>query len=130
MGMYDDLRCDYPLPADGANALSYQTKDTPAQWCELYVIDKDGFLLHERYDVEDRSDPEAVGLMALAGCATRVNKRLVSVPEFTGEIRFYDLPDGGGWIEFSSYFIDGKLQSVTLLEDTRAARASGKGGGE
>lgn len=117
MGMFDDLRCDYPLPAAGANALRYQTKDTPAQWCDLYVIDADGQLLHEQYDTEDRSDPNAEGLMRFAGCMTRVSKRLVPVTDFTGEIRFY----GGDcdWVEFSSYFVGGKLQSVTLIEDTR-----------
>lgn len=38
MGMFDDLRCHYPLPREGANALAYQTKDTPAQWMDLYEI--------------------------------------------------------------------------------------------
>jgi hypothetical protein len=61
MGMFDDLRCEYPLPAEGANALSYQTKDTPAQWMELYIIGADGRLMHEEYDTEDHSDPNAEG---------------------------------------------------------------------
>lgn len=108
MGMFDELRCAYPLPADGANDLEYQTKDTPAQWIDRYEIDKEGNLLHEQYDTEDHSDPN-----------TRVNKRLVRVDDFTGEIRFYDMPAAGEWIEFSSYFIGGKLQSVTLIRDTR-----------
>lgn len=120
MGMYDELRCDYPLPAEGANGLEFQTKDTPAQFCDQYVIDKDGQLLHEQYDVEDHSDPQAEGIWRLVGSMTRVNKRLVPVSDFTGEIRFYDLLDFGGWIEFSSYFIDGKLQSVQLLKDSRS----------
>lgn len=121
MGLYDDLRCEYPLPAKGANDLEYQTKDTPAQFCELYVIDKDGQLLHEIYDVEDQSAPAAEGILKFAGCIARVNKRLRPVTNFTGEIRFYDFVDSTFWIEFSSYFINGKLQSVTLLEDSRPA---------
>lgn len=119
MGMFDELRCEYPLPAEGANALEYQTKDTPAQWMDFYLIDKDGQLFHEEYDTEDRSDPGATGWKALAGCATRVNQRMVRDDDFTGEIRFYDIPGDGQWIEFSSYFIKGKLQSVTLLQDSR-----------
>ena len=31
MGMFDDIKCKYPLPVEGANALDYQTKDTDAQ---------------------------------------------------------------------------------------------------
>jgi len=126
MGMFDDLRCEYPLPAPGANELSFQTKDTPAQWCDLYVIRADGTLWHEEYETEDRSDPDAEGLEALIGLMTRVNERWVQCEKFTGEIRFYDFinaKDNGGkdtaWIEFSSYFINGKLQSLVLLEDTR-----------
>lgn len=106
MGMYDDLRCDYPLPAKGANALTYQTKDTPEQYCELYVITKDGYLEHE---------------------LERATRKF-ELCDFTGEIRFYDLPEGlagpgktSAWIEFTSYFIRGKLQSVSLLKDTRTA---------
>lgn len=123
MGMFDDLRCEYPLPAKGANALSYQTKDTPAQWLDQYVIDATGKLHHEEYETEDHSDPNAEGLARLFGSATRVNKRLVPVDDFTGEIRFYDLPGEGQWIEFSSYFINGQLQSVSLVEDTRKEAA-------
>jgi len=123
MGMFDDLRCEYPLPVPGANDLSYQTKDTPAQWCDLYVIRKDGTLCHEQYDEEDHSDPNAEGFMRFVGSAARVNKRLVPVENFTGEIRFYDLPEPGEWIEFSSYFVAGKLQSVNLIKDTRAQPA-------
>lgn len=129
MGMFDDLRCDYPLPADGANALAYQTKDTPAQWCELYVITKDGQLMHEEYDEEDQSDPKAEGLMRLLGSAARVNKRLVPC-ELTGEICFYTFLDReqtkdgerGAWVEWSSYFVGGKLKEIHLLSDNRAER--------
>jgi hypothetical protein len=135
MGMFDDLRCEYPLPAEGANALSYQTKDTPAQWMELYIIGADGRLMHEEYDTEDHSDPNAEGLMRLAGSQTRVNKRLVPVPDFLGELRFYtfekdsfDDRDPGSWVEWSSYFVDGKLKEVHLISDTRAARAAAMAG--
>jgi len=130
MGMFDDLRCEYPLPADGANDIAYQTKDTPAQWCDQYVITKDGQLMHEEYDEEDQSDPNADGLMRLIGSAARVNKRLVPVTEFLGELRFYAFihdsrkqrEDPGAWVEWSSYFVDGKLREVHLLSDTRAER--------
>ena len=135
MGMFDDLRCDYPLPAEGANALAYQTKDTPAQYMEQYVIREDGTLWGEEYDTEDQSDPNAEGLSRLIGCATRVNKRPVQVADFTGELRFYtfekdsfDDRDPGSWVEWSSYFVDGKLKEVHLISDTRAERAAAMAG--
>jgi hypothetical protein len=125
MGMYDHLRCEYPLPAPNANDLDFQTKDTPAQWLDDYLIDKDGQLFHVEYDTEDQSDPKAEGIMRFAGSMARVNERRVLVTDFTGEICFYDYPGRGEWIEFCSYFIGGKLQSVTLLEDTRAKSEGG-----
>ncbi len=104
MGMFDNLRCKYPLPVDGANALEYQTKDTPAQYLELYEIREDGTLWHELYDTEDHSErgkwiaanpnkPEEdapQGISALLGCMARVNQRWEQLPDFTGEVCFHD----------------------------------------
>lgn len=122
MGLYDDIRCKYPLPVDGANDLAYQTKDTPAQWCDSYEIREDGTLWHREYDTEDRSDPNAEGLMRLAGCATRVNERWTQVPDFVGEVRFYTCNGNNGieWIEWSAYFVDGKVAHMQLIENTPA----------
>lgn len=46
MGMFDDIVCEYPLPA-GAPRTGYQTKDTPAQMLDTYTITADGRLLDE-----------------------------------------------------------------------------------
>lgn len=118
MGMFDYLTCEYPLPIKGANKYSYQTKDTPAQYLDNYLIDKDGQLWHEDYDIEDRSNHNAKGFKRFIGCMTKVNKRLVK-EDFTGEIRFYTISEFGDkkyfWIEFSSYFVNGKLKHLELL---------------
>ena len=42
--------------------------------------------------------------------------------DFIGEIRFYDMGDDGGWIEFSAYFVKGVLKEVHLISDTRISR--------
>lgn len=122
MGMFDELRCERELPAPNADGLLFQTKDTPSQWLDSYVIRPDGTLWHQVYDTEDRSDPNAEGLGRLIGSMTRVNPRWESVP-LTGEVCFYT---GGGydtdnpwWLEFSAYFKDGQLQQLNLLTDTR-----------
>jgi len=115
MGVFDYLRCEYSLPGNW-NKILFQTKDTPAQWLDLYVIAKDGTLWHENYDIEDRSDPQAEGIMKLAGCMTRVNKRLEFEP-LTGEIEFYEKNDDGMWIRYSAYFVAGYLKEIHFLED-------------
>lgn len=56
MGTFDYLRCKYPLPLAGANALTFQTKNTPAQFLDTYELREDGTLWHEAYDTEDHSD--------------------------------------------------------------------------
>lgn len=135
MGMFDDIRCKYPLPVPGANDLDYQTKDTPEQLLDQYEIREDGTLWHENYDTEDHSElgrwmaehpgqeapPEVSGLASISGMLTRVNKRWEPVA-FTGEICFYTSlgPNHSGWIEFSAYFIGGKINQLILLKHDAA----------
>lgn len=117
MGMYDELRCKYPLPVKGANDLLYQTKDTPSQFIDLYEIRADGTVWRQNYDIEDRSDPKAEGLERIIGCMTRINKRWEKVKDFNGGIRFYTClgEQNTGWIEFSAHFVGGKLKSMDLV---------------
>ncbi len=128
MGMFDYVKCEYPLPVAGANELEYQTKDTPCQWLDLYVIKADGTLWHEEYDTEDRSDlaqwkidhpdtaiPESLNsFLGMAGCMTRVNKRLVFENLF-GEIRFGSWDKDRGIIEWCVLFENGQLQELRQL---------------
>lgn len=128
MGLFDCLKCKYPLPLPGANDREYQTKDTPSQFMDQYEIREDGTLWWENYDTEDRSEltlwkaahpgeepPAEIrdGLSAFIGCMSKVNKRWEQVPPFTGEIRF-----GNGRTRWSSYFVDGKLKEIHLIEHT------------
>ncbi len=126
MGLYDYLRCDYPLPIEGSNDRTYQTKCTPSQYMDMYVISKDGKLMHEEYDTVDRSDPNAIGLQALIGCAARENQRLVPC-NFSGSINFYDFWDSKGeidgskgWLEFMALFDEGQLIKIKVVEETSA----------
>lgn len=114
--MFDKIKCKYPLPVKGANKFLYQTKDTEAQFFNLYEIRKDGTLWHEAYDIEDKSNPNAKGIMKLVGCMTKVNKKWEQV-EKTGEIKFYRTIDKNHdkWLEFSAYFVKGKLNQIHKL---------------
>jgi hypothetical protein len=114
MGMFDYLKCTYPLPDAGDNDLEYQTKDTPAQFLDNYEIRADGSLWHLDYDIEDRSDPSAEGLARLVGRLSRVNERWEPVP-FTGEIRFYCYVCENQRTEFSAYFVNGMLNFLTPI---------------
>lgn len=113
MGMYDELVCKARLPREEWQDLIFQTKDTPSQFCDLYEIRGDGMLFHQQYDIEDRSDKNAPegSLSRLVGMMTRVNPRVVPVPEFTGEIRFYTSHQGE-WVEFSAYFANGIMSEL------------------
>jgi hypothetical protein len=102
MGMYDQIECKYLLPVDGANAFLYQTKCTYAQSLDRYEIREDGTLWHEKH----------------SGCTSRLNKRWVQQETFTGEIIFYDTPKKGSWLEFSAYFVNGKVSQINVLENT------------
>lgn len=141
MGMFDDIRCKYPLPVEGANDLAYQTKDTPEQFLDQYEIREDGTLWREDYDIEDHSErakwiaanpgkepPEEMNhLLSMCGCMARVNKQWKPVV-LTGEVAFYAMYSicGGritnanardGWLEWSAYFVDGKLNQIHLIEN-------------
>lgn len=116
MGMYDDVRCSYALPVKGFKGRTFQTKSFQDPFLDLYEIRQDGTLWREHYDIEDRSDPKAEGLMALAGSMTRINQRWEPEP-FTGSLRFYTFHDektNEGWIEFNALFQGGKLLKLTL----------------
>ncbi len=117
MGMFDELRCHYPLPIEGTNGLLFQTKDTDAQFLDLYEIREDGTLWHETYDIENKSQPNAEGVVSIAGSLLRVNKQWKR-EHVTGEIRFYATSgsDDSGWLEFSAHFVDGHLKQLHTIE--------------
>lgn len=125
MGMFDYIKSSFPLPLPEVQDKQFQTKDTPSQFCDEYEIRADGTLWREEYDIVDKSDHTKEGIGRLIGMMTRVNKRWVE-EKFTGEIVFYnqmvdDAYHKGGWVEFSSHFIDGKLQSVALVKHLKQA---------
>lgn len=48
MGMYDEIKCEYPLPDEDLQNEGFQTKDLE-NFMEQYTITKDGFLvLHKK----------------------------------------------------------------------------------
>ena len=112
MGMFDYLHCAYPLPVQGRSLDGWQTKDTPAQFCDEYEIREDGSLWHHAYDLGDA--PE--GSFGL----NQTNQRWEPCPH-TGPIRFYDFKrDDEGWVEYCAVFKDGQLKHLELLINSPA----------
>lgn len=121
VGMFDEVLCEIELPVDGLEREIFQTKSLLNPALERFKIGQDKQLYEELYDVVDRSDPNAEGVMRLRGIATRTNRRFVK-SSFTGEIRFYTsikTEDGDQWYEFSSYFIEGQLKHLLQVDTER-----------
>lgn len=47
MGVFDYVKMEYPLPDRAHQDYEFQTKDTPAQWLEVYRVTREGRLIHE-----------------------------------------------------------------------------------
>jgi hypothetical protein len=111
MGMFDYIRCQYPLPIEGANDIIYQTKDM-TEWpgLNVYEIRKDGTIWREDYDIVNKGKKYGSSVDQFCGCMARTNHRWNKI-NFTGEIRFYNCLDPDGWMEWSVYFVKGQLVS-------------------
>ena len=112
--MFDFIKCKAPLPIWGFENRSFQTKSTPSQLVDNYIIKEDGTLWFEGYDIVDRSDPTSKGIERLVGMMSRENIRHVFCHDFTGDIYFYDFVleknnKQRGWVEFKASFEKGRL---------------------
>ena len=116
MGMFDEVDCQYPLPdgfvpAEGDHA---QTKDTECL-LDLYQIREDGTIWLQVYDIEDRSDPKATGIMRLAGCMTRVNQHWEPSTYHDGlQFRYYDRATKVSHV-YDAHFDHGKLLKIEAV---------------
>jgi hypothetical protein len=108
MGLYDYLRCEYPLP-EGAPVDGYQTKDTPAQFLERYTITADGRLMERRVELEWIDDPGR-GLIGGYFAAVPGTGEWVEIP-LHGDLWFYD----GEW-EFRARFTEGRIARIEQVE--------------
>jgi len=127
MGMYDNLVCKYPLDSPEHNECMFQTKDLD-NMLEFYLITQDGLLKKFKSKTKTVDTGEDIDTRHEESYEqySNLNEDLYLHVNFTGEIRFYDFEDEeigkdgfsetNGWIEYSAYFINGKLQSVTRIK--------------
>ena len=112
MGLFDTVLPEIALPDVGAAAVEWwQTKTFDAPMMEKYRITAEGRLLKERVHYEGRSDPNAEGLMALAGMMTSIHEGWDDT-NFHGVLNFYGSTPEHEWFEYFAKFTDGTFVSI------------------
>jgi hypothetical protein len=91
MGMFDYVRCEYPLPAPEIQGHLFQTKDTPEPVMRTWVIGADGGLQLEK------DPPPGVPVWGL----------------IRGPFGIYT-SDEGWWYDVDFEFINGRVSSVKV----------------
>ncbi|MCA3638997.1 MAG: hypothetical protein O9306_12460 [Beijerinckiaceae bacterium] len=112
MGMFDYVKCEYPLPHPEMQEAVFQTKDTDAAYLKKYRITKEGRLIHEtvRYEMvplAERPYPDENDWRSIMGSMRSVPTGDVDT-KFHGALHFYTDHDGQ-WFEYFALFKDGDL---------------------
>ncbi len=118
MSVFDNVKCFYPLPTKrDLKDKTFQTKNTVLQATfSSYEIREDGTLWCEKFEII--KNPQATDNSKLSERYMRINHRWIFMSHFIGEIRFYTTYDSDKrYIEFSSYFVNGKLRELHLIKD-------------
>ena len=129
MGMYGEIRCEFPLPESGYRVLPGHTFQTKSLECCLdeYTITADGLLiLHkvrgERVPEEERpyyGTPEWEN----PRCRVAGSIRTVSVGDeevhYHGDVHFYGSfaiqdESRSAWVEYKARFTEGRLSRIEL----------------
>jgi hypothetical protein len=132
MGMFDNIQCKYSLPlTEELQALSpnwsieaFQTKDLDNS-LSSYTITEEGLLLEEVVEREyvPYTDLELKEIKPKPWSVWKdviVKNRYSKKIEHHGEVTFYNsfiyTDSEDYWIEFTAYFIYGKLDKIVLLK--------------
>lgn len=126
MGMFDDLRCDMKLPND-CGVRNFQTKDTPDQYLEKYVIRANGTLMRQNFTqhTKDGAPPNPLDFDKPLTEFLEWRRKWTyfeegdptEYPDFHGDLCFYDLNSRNGeWWEFVARFTEGKCVKITLID--------------
>lgn len=150
MGMFDYIKCEYPLPElpsqviaawEGAEKVAFQSKDTPEQSMTFYKIDVDGHLWRQHRTTRwvEPADANAESVMDRLGHLETLSTWWEK-ESFTGTIDFYEsyhhdeYPKGepldsnkwkrfvDGWIEYTAIFCQGQLVNDIAVSRNELAR--------
>lgn len=114
MGMFDDVRVEYPLPDKEAQDDDFQTKDLDCLM-DAYVITKDGRLVKHEWDTEETPQAEKPYPNAEPGTMQYLfgflrkkegSERVIDT-EYHGMLHFYS-----GDYAYLAKFTDGTLVSI------------------
>ena len=106
MGMFDYIKCEYPLPGasdelqDVLQSEMFQTKSFDCLM-DVYNITKEGLLTCRKYELDDNYDKEMF-------------KEDVLIP-YHGYIIFYTCLNTF-WYEYSASFVFGKLEKIVQVK--------------
>lgn len=113
MGMFDYVECCVPIDGvENPRAIVWQTKDFDMPCLDSYRITANGRLEHEVTHREDRSDPNAEGLMRFRGMLTAVHDGWEDL-NYHGDIGLVG-GIGGKWAHVTARFTDGRLTWIRL----------------
>ncbi len=140
MGMYDRIKCNYPLPGNPP-VIEFQTKDLD-NCLDDYEITADGRLILHQWDWEetpedDKPYPNATGIKAIFGCIRKVEGSHREInQEYHGDLNFYGDANSGQlrminlktgedelhpgpepeWFEYIARFTNGKIEWVKRVD--------------
>ena len=123
MGMFDYIRCEYPLPDTEVQEQVFQTKSLDSA-LERYTITRDGrLILHQvRYESVPEAERRYYGtpewetdpIVRSFGCTRSIQVGDVEVPHH-GDIIFYTSIGTGQdhqWFEYRARFTKGRVQWI------------------
>ena len=146
MGMYDNIKCKYPLPDAAAQGVDFQTKDLECTLAE-YEITEDGRLIEHCWDYEATPEDELPhkdapkdSILRICGIIRRVKGSYrIEEQDYDGVLNFYGDAQSGElmmlnfktgvdelhpgprpeWFEYDATFVAGKLIKVERVENRR-----------
>ena len=139
MGMFDYLKCDYPLPDFDYQDALFQTKDLDC-FLETYTITKEGILLAHRITYKTATEEELLAAIEARSDLNRMEKSLCLremigygsvIPDkewdellpYHGDIYFYDFDKSGkGLVTFKARFAGGRVAYIVKIDWPPPAR--------
>ncbi|KXB32505.1 hypothetical protein AT959_02130 [Dechloromonas denitrificans] len=121
MSMFDNIRCEVPLPDDFEGDPLFQTKDFE-RVLATHVIRGDGLYLddghYETVPKAERPNPDAAdGTLEDLKGSLRWAPNLVHHPEAHGIVNFYGDDAAGTLHEYEAKFMDGQLIGIKVRTD-------------
>jgi hypothetical protein len=130
MGMFDELKCEYPLPDAAVQEETFQTKSLN-RVMDRYTITQEGrLILHKvRYEVVPEEEREYYGtpewdekpFVRIFGMLRSIPVGDVEIP-YHGDIAFYTSTGSREegdfeWFEYQARFTEGRLQSIRRVPE-------------